>query len=167
MSKELMQLNDSQSKTLNELLGDLEAKGVVVAELRPSLGAVLSDKASGGFPGRVFLGENKGFQTNVPMKSMGDADETHDVDVLELKDVTGDFNGEVFSFNASNGGLKAKVGRVKGSKYVMVVFRGENEADNKLHNPWKDYGILGADDLALLKPAYTKVKATYKPGVAA
>lgn len=160
-----MKMDDKKALLLNNLLADLEKNGdIKIAELRPSLSALLSKTKDGGFPGKAFLGEIVGFQAGVEMASMEDKDDLHEVDILELRDVTGDFNGETFAFNAGNGGLKAKVAKVKGLKHVLIVYRGEMERTNENWNPPKDYGMIGtetANGLAALKLAYTKNKANY------
>lgn len=165
MSNELKTMNANNELALNNMLRDLEKSGAIkVAELRPSLGALLTDEKNGGFVGRAFLGEIVGFQKDVDMPSMDDKDDVHQVDILELKDASGDFNGETFAFNAGNGGLKAKVAKVKDGKFALIFYRGEMEPTKKGWNPAKDYGIIGgqgADGLQALTAFYAKAKSLY------
>lgn len=160
----LEQMNVQTASELNKMLTELEKSGQIkTAELLPSLNAVLSDAESGGFPGKAFLGTVKSYTQGVEMPSTLGAsdDETHAVDQLEITDVTGDYTHASFSFNAANGGLKAKLSKLKDAGLVLVVYRGEMEPTKKGWNPAKDYGFMEILDKKVGEQLYGFLKGRY------
>ena len=164
---ELIKMNQASEMALNKMLGELQDSGAIqIASLLPSLGGVLSDPDQGGFPGKAFFGEVKGFQKAVEMPSTlsGDPNETHEVDVLEVRDITGDYAKGSFAFYAGNGGLKAKVGKVKAAKLVLIYYAGELEARKDAPKAWnkpKDFGFIIVNDRAVGQKLYDTAKGYY------
>jgi hypothetical protein len=167
-NNDLQVMSENIESALNKKLAELQDAGQIkTAELLASLNSVLSDAESGGFVGKAFLGDVLSYTAGLEMPSNLSQDEnaTHLVDQLELRDVTGDYVKASFAFNASNGGHKAKLAKVKGAKQVLVIYRGEMEPGKKGWNPAKDYGIMeiidkkvGAELYAFAKSLYPKEK---------
>lgn len=158
-NKELALLDNNAVANLNAVLEGLVKSGEVkVSDLNPSLNALLTDAAQGGFAGRAFAGKVVGYRKAVPMPSFDDKDDMVDVDVLELQDVSGRFLGQTFNFYGRNGGQKAKIAGVAEKKCVVIAFKGEVESENKNHNPWKDFLVLGCDKEEIAKTTLNAIQ---------
>ena len=159
----LKQLQPSKLAAVNKLLGDLQATGQIkVADLHPSLNAWLSNPENGGFAGRVFFGQRLSYAQGVEMPPVDPREEPKAVDVMELRDVTGDVAHETFNFYAGNNGVKAMLAQVREAPYMIIAFKGETESDRKGLNPRKDYWIVGIQDRAVGQKLYDGVKAAGK-----